>query len=142
MNDKDHNGIVIRIKRVIESHDIEDQGLINSLILEALAANVQQLEDIRNNNVAHTKVHSKIAEEHSDRMEEWKEAQRGSDERLKSLENIVFFPSKHPRRFVVMLLAGLFILNLWFISGFREMFLRMLNAPDWLIAFLVPGSMP
>jgi hypothetical protein len=138
----DHNGIVARIKRVLDSHDIEDQKLINSLILEALAANSQQLDNIRNEAKGHAKVHSKTDEEHSSRLEEWQEAQRKFNKRLEALENIVFFPSRHPKRAVGLLLGVLFLINLWFISGFREMFLRMLNAPDWLITFLVPGAMP
>jgi hypothetical protein len=138
----DHNGIVARIKRVLDSHDVEDQALINALILEALASNSQQLDNIRKDARLHADVHSKIGEEHSSRMEEWQEAQRKLNNRLDAIETIVFFPSRHPKRAVGVLLGVLFLLNLWFISGFREMFLRMLNAPDWLIQFLVPGAMP
>lgn len=138
----DHNGIVARIKRVLDSHDVEDQALINALILEALASNSQQLENIRTNAIKHTEVHSKISEEHSLRMRDWSEAQRKLDERLEKIEKVIYFPSQHPKKFIVILLGVLFLLNLWFISGFREMFLQMLNAPDWLIEFLVPGAVP
>lgn len=138
----DHNGIVARIKRVLDSHDIEDQNLINALILEALASNSQQLDNIRKNSKLHTDVHSKIGEEHSFRQKEVEKVHRDMTDRLKSIEKIVYFPSQHPKKFSAMLLTGLFLLNLWFISGFREMFLRMVNAPDWLIQFLVPGALP
>lgn len=138
----DHNGIVARIKRVLDSHDIEDQKVINSLILEALASNSQQLDNIRQNSKLHTDVHSKILEEHSTRQKKVDKVQEDLGDRLKSIEKIVYFPSKHPKKFIGMLLVGLFLLNLWFISGFRELFLRMMNAPDWLIQFLVPGVTP
>jgi hypothetical protein len=138
----DHNGIVSRIKRVLDSHDVEDQGLINALILEALASNSQQLDRIRSDAKEHNGVHLKISEEHTERQTELNKVLREQSERLDDLEKVINFPSRHPRRFIGVLLGVLFLLNLWFISGFREMFLRMLNAPDWLITFLVPGSLP
>lgn len=138
----DHNGIVSRIKRVLDSHEIKDQEIINALILEALASNSQQLDNIRSDAKLHNQVHSKIQEEHASRMKAWDETQRKMGDRLDNLEKVIYFPSQHPKRFVSVLLSVLFLLNLWFISGFREMFLRMLNAPDWLIGFLVPGSIP
>lgn len=138
----DHNGIVARIKRVLESHDLDDQEVVNSLILECLAANSLQIDRIRDDAKQHRQVHSKISEELSSRIKEWDDVQRKLNSRLDAIEKIIFFPSRHPKRFVAMLLGVLFLLNLWFVSGFREMFLRMMNAPDWLISFLVPGSMP
>jgi hypothetical protein len=107
-----------------------------------LAANSVQIDKIRDDAKQHRQVHSKIAEEHSVRQRELDKLHRELSDRIDATEKVVYFPSKHPKKFGALLLAGLFLLNLWFISGFREMFLRMLNAPDWLISFLVPGSIP
>ena len=140
MSEEKQNGLVTRIKRVLETHDVEDQALINALILEALASNSQQLDNIRVEAREHSQVHSKISEEHTLRLKEWEATNRKLNDRLDKVEKIVYFPSQHPKRFTGILLGVLFLLNLWFISGFRELFLNMLNAPDWLISFLVPGA--
>lgn len=138
----DTNGIVERIKRVLESHDIDDQSLINSLILEGIASNSKQLAKIREETKGHNDVHLKISEEHTQRQQEITKVHDSVDERLKNIENVVYFPSRHPKRFTAMVFGLLFLLNLWFISGFRELLLQMMNAPDWLIDLLVPGAVP
>jgi hypothetical protein len=138
----DPNGITARVKRVLDSHDVEDQGLINSLVLECLLSQSEQLKHIKNQNNIHGQVHSKESEEQLVYRAEARKVLDGLKDRLKSVEKIIYFPSQHKKAFIAMVFGLLFLLNLWFISGFREMFLRMLNAPDWLITFLVPGAVP
>jgi len=138
----DTNGIVERIKRVLESHEVDDQSLINALILEGIASNSKQLQKIRDETKGHNQVHLKISEEHTRRQQEIEKVHNSIDERLERIENVVYFPSRHPKRFTAMVFGLLFLLNMWFISGFRELLLQMMNAPDWLIDLLVPGAMP
>jgi hypothetical protein len=138
----DTNGIVERIKRVLESHEVDDQSLINALILEGIASNSKQLQKIRDETRGHNQVHLKISEEQTRRQQEITKVHDSVGERLEHIENVVYFPSRHPKRFTAMVFGLLFLLNLWFISGFRELLLQMMNAPDWLIDLLVPGAVP
>lgn len=142
MPDTETNGAISRIKRVLEKNQTVDQKLVNDLLLEGMVENNQLIRFVASEFKKHADEHKQVGiqhDEYKDTVEDW---QKVVNDRMKAVENVVFFPVKHPRVFTLVMVITFLLVNFWFISGFRQLLLQSMNAPDWLIQLLVPGYMP
>lgn len=145
----DTNGVAQRIKRVLDRHQKIEQDAVNDLMLEAILENNQIARVIARRLNEHIKVHEQINIAHMQTRKEIEasikdvsDEEKSIEERINGLEKIVRFPVNHPKIFWTSAVSIFVLMNFWFISGFRQLVLQALNAPDWLIQLLVPGFMP
>lgn len=139
---EDTNGAVSRIKRVLQRNEKIDQDVVNDLMLEAIAENNQLIREVGRLMDKHIGVHREIGEEHIITRDQIAADAKLLDQRVKRIENIVLFPANHPRVTALIAFSTFLLMNFWFVSGFRQLILQALNAPDWLIQLLVPGFIP